>query len=142
MADNIGYTPGYGAQIAADEVNGALVQRVKPAIGVDGQAVDVSSTNPMPVNLTQDLIDVLDNLRASMTSLNRRNNIATTDGAGRQRVFMDTASSLNAINTVSNVANIQNGNLSSFGGVGLFDFMKASSRQGYNTGVRSNVSFS
>jgi hypothetical protein len=49
MADNVGYTPGSGAVIAADDIGGVLHQRVKIGVGGDGTAVDVSSTNPMPV---------------------------------------------------------------------------------------------
>ncbi len=49
MADNIGYTPGTGAVIAADEVAGALHQRIKLTFGGDGTASDVSETNPLPV---------------------------------------------------------------------------------------------
>lgn len=49
MADNIGYTPGSGATIAADEIGGVLHQRVKVSVGADGAAADVSSTNPLPI---------------------------------------------------------------------------------------------
>ena len=49
MSDNIGYTPGTGATIAADNVGGALHQRVKVTHGADGTAVDVSEANPLPV---------------------------------------------------------------------------------------------
>ena len=66
MADNVGYTPGTGATVAADEIAGVLHQRVKIGIGTDGSATDVSSSNPMPVTgtvtantgLTQPLTDV------------------------------------------------------------------------------------
>ena len=51
MADNVGYTPGSGATVAADEIGGVLHQRVKLGIGDDGTAVDVSESNPMPVEL-------------------------------------------------------------------------------------------
>jgi hypothetical protein len=51
MADNVGYTPGTGATVAADEIGGVLHQRVKLGIGDDGVAVDVSESNPMPVEL-------------------------------------------------------------------------------------------
>jgi len=51
MADNVGYTPGTGATVAADEIEGVLHQRVKLGIGDDGVAVDVSATNPMPVSV-------------------------------------------------------------------------------------------
>lgn len=49
MSDNIGYTPGTGATVAADNIGGVLHQRVKIGVGVDGAAVDVSASNPMPV---------------------------------------------------------------------------------------------
>lgn len=51
MADNVGYTPGTGATVAADDIGGVLHQRVKIGVGVDGSAVDVSSSNPMPVSV-------------------------------------------------------------------------------------------
>ena len=49
MADNIAVTPGTGATIAADDIGGVLVQRVKATWGVDGTATDVSAANPLPV---------------------------------------------------------------------------------------------
>ena len=49
MADNVGYTPGTGALVAADEIAGVLHQRVKIGVGADGTAVDVSDLNPMPI---------------------------------------------------------------------------------------------
>jgi hypothetical protein len=49
MADNVGYTPGTGALVAADEIAGVLHQRVKIGVGADGSAVDVSTANPMPI---------------------------------------------------------------------------------------------
>lgn len=49
MADNVGYTPGVGALVAADEIAGVLHQRIKLGIGDDGVAVDVSATNPLPI---------------------------------------------------------------------------------------------
>jgi hypothetical protein len=52
MADNVGYTPGTGATVAADDISGVLHQRVKIGVGGDGVAVDVSSSNPMPVSGT------------------------------------------------------------------------------------------
>ena len=50
MSDNLPVTPGTGAVIAADEIGGALHQRIKVTLGVDGSNDgDVSSSNPMPV---------------------------------------------------------------------------------------------
>lgn len=52
MADNYSVTAGAGTVIAADDVGGALHQRVKPVWGVDGAVVDTSATNPLPTTLT------------------------------------------------------------------------------------------
>jgi len=50
MADNVGYTPGAGASIAADDISGVLYQRMKVTLGADGvNGGDLSSSNPMPV---------------------------------------------------------------------------------------------
>ncbi len=40
MADNVGYTPGVGSTVAADEIGGVLHQRVKISVGADGSAAD------------------------------------------------------------------------------------------------------
>lgn len=50
MADNVAITPGSGATIAADDISGVLVQRVKIQTGADGSATDVSTSNPVPVS--------------------------------------------------------------------------------------------
>ncbi len=55
MADNVSITAGSGTTIAADEpaagaAAGAKVQRVKPMVGPDGEATDVSTANPMPIS--------------------------------------------------------------------------------------------
>lgn len=42
MADNVTITPGSGATIAADEVAGALHQRMKLSVGADGSATDLA----------------------------------------------------------------------------------------------------
>lgn len=52
MADNVGFTPGTGALIAADEIAGVLHQRAKMQFGADGSATDVSATDPMPVTMS------------------------------------------------------------------------------------------
>jgi hypothetical protein len=50
MADNVGYTPGTGANIAADDIGGVLYQRMKLTLGTDNtNGGDVSTSNPMPV---------------------------------------------------------------------------------------------
>ncbi len=48
MADN--KKPSEDPLVATDEVGGAHIQRVKPQVGKDGEANDVSTANPMPVD--------------------------------------------------------------------------------------------
>lgn len=50
MADNV-TLPGTGTVAAADEIGGVHYQRVKPAWGADGVAIDVSESDPMPVDV-------------------------------------------------------------------------------------------
>ena len=42
MADNVGYTPGSGATIAADDIGSVLYQRVKIGVGADGASTDLT----------------------------------------------------------------------------------------------------
>jgi hypothetical protein len=71
MADNVGYTPGSGATVAADEIGGVLFQRVKPVHGADGTATDTSATNPLPIAAYGELIEAIEALRMGVHSLTR-----------------------------------------------------------------------
>ena len=70
MSANVGYTPGIGAVVAADEIAGVLHQRIKIGVGVDGVAVDVSSVNPMPVDLGITALNPLPVTLPDVTALN------------------------------------------------------------------------
>jgi hypothetical protein len=61
MADNVGYTPGAGATIAADDIGGILFQRIKVTWGPDGTAndADTASGKPLPVQLRLSTGEVL-----------------------------------------------------------------------------------
>lgn len=52
MADSVGYTPGFGADIAVDDVDGILYQKVKLVSGPDGVANDITDGTPLNVNAT------------------------------------------------------------------------------------------
>lgn len=52
MADNIAITAGSGTSIATDDVGGAHYQYVKTAFGADGTATLTSTSNPLPVSIT------------------------------------------------------------------------------------------
>ncbi len=53
MVDNITVTPGSGASVAADDISGVLVQRVKTTWGPDGTMndADIATGKPMPVQI-------------------------------------------------------------------------------------------
>lgn len=91
MADNVGYTPGEGAQIAADEIAGVLHQRAKVQFGDDGSATDVSAANPLPVAVVGVSTETtLSALKASVDALNAK--IAALEG-GRMPVALPAGSS-------------------------------------------------
>lgn len=83
MADNTTTPIADGTIIATDDVGGAHYQRVKPAFGVEGSAVDVSATNPLPVTIgagpfaiTGGLTDA--ELRASAVPVSLSGSVAVT----------------------------------------------------------------
>ena len=113
MPDNVAYTPGAGATIAADEIAGVLYQRVKPVTGVDGQASDVSQQNPMPIAAYGELLEAIEAMRMAIHSLTRTIGLAQVnpltgrmlvDGSG---VTQPVSGSLSAITQVSLVTNTQ-----------------------------------
>lgn len=106
MADNVGYTPGSGATVAADEIGGVLFQRMKPTIGDDGQAVDVSANNPMPIGAVGELMETIQALRMAIQSLARSIGQATPDTAGRLRANVETGSIAISSGTVTTVSTV------------------------------------
>jgi NADPH:quinone reductase-like Zn-dependent oxidoreductase len=102
MADNVAYTPGAGATIAADEIGGVLFQRVKPTIGEDGSAVDVSASNPMPTvaNQSDNLLRMLSRL-VKILECN-----AVVDQQQRQRVTIDAITGSLTLGTVTTVGTV------------------------------------
>ena len=113
MADNVAYTPGAGATIAADEIAGVLYQRVKTVTGVDGEASDVSQQNPMPIAAYGELLEAIEAMRMAIHSLTRTIGLAQVnpltgrmlvDGSG---VTQPVSGSLSSITQVSLVANTQ-----------------------------------
>lgn len=112
MADNIGYTPGSGATIAADEIAGVLHQRIKIGIGEDGTATDVSQANPMPVMAVGDLLEALQSMSFALESLTRTIGLAQVnplngnlyvDGS---RVTQPISGNISTVSTVSTVTNM------------------------------------
>jgi hypothetical protein len=71
MADNVGYTPGVGAIIAADDIGGILYQKVKMIHGADGIAHETADNNPLPVTATQELMQAIEAMRMAIQALTR-----------------------------------------------------------------------
>ena len=141
MPDNVGYTPGTGATIAADDVGGALHQRVKIVTGVDGVVDgDVSAVNPLPIAaLGGELIEVLEAMRMAVQALTRSIGLAYPDPVGRQRVLLDAISAsltLSTVTTVSTVSTVTN--QSQIGGIAANDQIPALTRMSADN-LRSNI---
>jgi hypothetical protein len=105
MSDNVGYTPGSGATIAADNIGGALHQRVKVTIGPDGvNDGDVSATNPLPTTtgplewFMRQIRDLLMSPRAYDSAQNRMRQTAIIESG--------TVGAVNSVGTVTAVADI------------------------------------
>jgi len=132
MADNVGYTPGSGATVAADEIGGVLHQRVKLGIGDDGTAVDVSEANPMPINAVGELTEALEAMRMAIQSLTRSVGQAMPDTAGRLRANIEAFSAtITTLTTLTNQTQI--------GGNPGFEQIPALMRLGADS-LRRNVS--
>jgi hypothetical protein len=146
MADNVGYTPGTGATIAADEIGGVLHQRVKLGVGADGQAVDVSESNPMPTVVYGELLEAIEALRMTVQSLTRSGlGLAMPDAAARMRVAIDSISAslslsqvttVTTVQTVSTVSNVAN--QTQIGGVSANDHIPSLMRMNAN-GLRDRI---
>jgi len=102
MADNVGYTPGSGAIVAADEISGVLYQRIKPTFGGDGVAIDISSANPLPV--VTDRNDSLTAMIQRLTKILESNMVV--DSAQRQRITIDAITAGVSLPTVAAVTSV------------------------------------
>lgn len=105
MADNLGYTPGTGATVATEEVNGVHHQRALMETMVDGVPVDVSDSHPIPTS--SDRTDSLLALLSRIVKLLESN--ATVDSAQRQRVVVDSGAitaSIAATQTLATVTTV------------------------------------
>ena len=112
MPDNIGYTPGTGATIAADEIAGVLYQRVKMIHGADGVAHETADNNPLPIKAIGELMEAIEAMRMAIQSLNRTIGLAQVnpvtgsmfvDGS---RVTQPVSGSLSTVSTVTTVSNM------------------------------------
>jgi hypothetical protein len=137
MVDNIGFTPGTGATVAADEIAGVLHQRMKLSIGEDGTAVDLSKSNPMPMEAerVEDLLVMIGRLLKILESN------GVVDIAQRQRITLDAITAgltLAVVGTVNNVANVSA--QTSMAGMDREMYINIA-RQAYASSIRSQLQF-
>ena len=143
MADNVGYTPGVGATVAADDIGGVLYQRIKPVTGADGTAVDVSDANPLPVGAVGELIEALEAQRMALQALTRSIGQSMPDVAGRLRVAIDaitgslTLATITTVGTVTTVATVSN--QTNMGGLSATEQIPSLMRLGADS-MRRNIS--
>jgi hypothetical protein len=108
MPDNVGYTPGSGALIAADDIGGNLHQRIKVVVGADGVSDgDVSLTNPLPIQGVGELVEQLSAIRMLLQSLSRTVGQAMPDAFGRLLVNVATGTvAVSALPTLAAVTTL------------------------------------
>jgi hypothetical protein len=128
MPDNIGYTPGTGATIAADEIGTALYQRIKLVQGADGvNDGDVSSANPLPTQERGEMLEAIEALRFAVAALTKTIGFALPNALGQpiMEVRQATAANLqvNAAITSGTVTTVTN--QSQFGGFAAQDQIPA-----------------
>jgi hypothetical protein len=104
MADNIGYTPGVGATIAADDIGGILYQKVKMIHGADGIAHETADNNPLPVTATQELMQAIEAMRMAIHTLTRTIGLAQVNPL-TGRLLVDPSGVTSPVN-VTNIATI------------------------------------
>ncbi len=105
MSDNVGYTPGSGATIAADNIGGVLHQRVKVTIGPDGvNDGDVSAANPLPTTtgplewFMRQIRDLLMSPRAYDSAQNRMRQTAIIESG--------TVTTVSTVTTVTDITRL------------------------------------
>jgi len=137
MADNVGYTPGSGATVAADDIGGVLYQRIKPVVGADGTAVDVSESNPMPMAAYGELIEAIEALRMAVSGIAR--NIPVMDTNQRFRVNAEAITTISSVTSLSNVATVTTvSNVLQFGGQSISHLPTAITNAAFLQ-LRSNI---
>jgi hypothetical protein len=144
MPDNVGYTPGTGASIAADDIGGVLHQRVKIGVGADGSATDVSEANPLPAVITGELLEAIEALRMATQSLTRSGlGLVMPDTAARLRVAIDSISASLTLATVTTVGTVTTvstlTNQSQIGTIAANEHIPALMRMSAN-GLRDRIS--
>lgn len=118
MADNVGYTPGTGAKVAARDVSYSGEAALAQAVGLvtftgpdDAKtATDVSEANPLPITAYGELVEALEAIRMTINSLAKSIGYALPNAQGFpiMEVRQATAANLAVTATVSTVSTLTN----------------------------------
>jgi hypothetical protein len=140
MADNTTLNPGTGGDvIASDDIGGVKFQRVKPAWGVDGSAVDTSEASPLPVAAYGELIEAIEAMRFAVQALTRSIGQMMPDTANRMRVNVE-AGTLPTVTTVGTVTTVTTmTNQTQIGGLAATEQIPSLMRLGADS-LRRNIS--
>ena len=136
MADNVNITPGSGATVAADDVGGALYQRVKVSHGEDGSATDTSEAAPLPTQDTgvwwmlQRIYQMLASPRGYDKSLQRQRGTVVLESG--------TVTTVTTVTTCSTVTSVSN--LAGFGNEQPQIMARAMARASWRANVRACIS--
>lgn len=100
----------------------------------DENGASITDANPFPV--TGGGLQVLQRIAALLKPLqqitgNGSNRLSVDVNSGTVNIGSGTVTTVTTVTTLSNVASV--------GGINAFDQMKAGSRTGYNTGIRTRV---
>jgi hypothetical protein len=136
-------TPGLGENVAADNIDNRLFQRMKLAVGGENVGVDVSDSNPMPIRAIGELIEAIEAQRMTLQSLVRSIGQTMPDTAGRLRVLVDSISAsltLATITTVGTVTTVSTlSNQTQIGGLAATEQIPSLMRLGADS-ARRNIS--
>jgi hypothetical protein len=113
MADNVGYTPGTGAKVAARDVSYSGEAALAQAVGLvtftgpdDAKtATDVSEANPLPIAAYGELIEAIEALRIAVGSLTRSIGMALPNAQGFPIMEVRQATAANLAVTASLASN-------------------------------------
>ncbi len=110
MADNVDITPGAGATVATDEVDGRHYQRMKLTDGAEGSAnhASVRADGTLEVSVS-DLAAAIYTILEAITRP-----ISQEPGTGRMRVSLEAAAvtmaGVTTVSTVTSMTQLQGGN--------------------------------
>ena len=143
MADNLGYTPGSGANVATRDQAGVHHQKAISEWQDDaGNPYPAAPSTPFPVTGAGELIEAIEAMRMAVQVLTRTMGQMQPDTAARMRVALDSITAglaLATVTTVTTVASLTN--ITSLGGYSATEEIPSFMRLGADA-LRRNIGVS